>query len=448
MLAKDELFITFSILVLATLAAFFPLIVLAIIAGVLFASITFHFPVFGIIVATLATLLGEFGRVEVLGSSALALDLIIPLVLISWLARKLIRKESIPLDRVSGTLLAFFLLAILSLIIGSTDLASSELKFAALHLLRFIAIAGLYLVARDVTKASSEKIVGGLLLTGVLLAVAGFTLLQMLPDFTEAGLTDLGWDPHIGRLASTWFDPNFVAGALAFLLPLAGAYFLSSKKVSRQVSLLLVAGVLLAALLLTYSRSGLLALGIGGIILGLIKSRRLLIAMLVMAVIGIAASPRLSERVVELGRSVTSLSGESQQVLDPTAQLRADSWQEGLRVWQANPILGTGFGAYKFHQGFISEDSHAATGTDASLLNVAATTGTVGLLLFLIFLVNLGRNAWIQRKDPAALSFLAAGSGLLIHSIFVNSLFFPPLALYFFVTAGLATRFESTRKES
>lgn len=433
-------------LTIATVAVFAPVLTLSLIAAILFLGATFRWPVLGIIVALLVTVLGEFGRGEILGISLLAIDLVAPAVLVTWFVRKLVRKEQITLDRVNGTLLLFWGIVIVSLFLGSPELASAELKFAALHSVRFITISGFLFVARDLSKKDISKVTGFLLATGILLAASGFILLKLIPDFAEAGLVASGWDPHIGRLAGTWLDPNFAAGAFAFLLPLAGAYFFSSKKISRQVGSLIIAGVLLAALLLTYSRGGLLALGVGGIILGLIKSRRLLIAVLIVGVVGIASIPRLGERVMELGRSATSLAGESQQVLDPTAQLRVDSWQEGLRVWQASPILGTGFGAYKFHQTFTSEDSHAATGTDASLLNVAASTGTVGLLFFLLFLLNLGRSAWIRRADPAALSFLAAGAALLTHSVFVNSLFFPPLALYFFVSAGIATRFESTKE--
>ena len=437
-LEKHKISLSLAILALGTSAVFYPVVILLFIVVALFTYIIFRSPTIGIIISILATTIGEFGRLEIFGASAFILDLIAPAVLLIWLIKKLAKKESLNFDR-SGTMLILFIgIAIFSLLLGSLEVAIAEIKFSALHLIRFISIAGLFFVARDTaSKRNISRIINYLLLTGILLALGGFYLFTIFPDFTEAGLTELGWDPHIGRLSGTWFDPNLIAGAFTFLLALLGSKLLLQKKLSKKIILLLVAGILLTALFLTYSRSGLLALGVSGLLLGLVQSRKLLIGLLVIGILGIFVSERLAERVDELTQSVSSLSSESQQVLDPTAELRTESWQEGLRVWQENPIFGTGYGAYKFHQNFTSEDSHAVTGSDSSLLNVAAMTGTIGLVTFLIFLFSLVKDAWSARKTTIGLGFLAGVAGLLVHSIFVNSLLFPPLMLYFFIVGGL-----------
>ena len=425
-----------AILALATLAVFAPALVFTATGGILFAMFVFKFPVLGIMVAILASVFGEFGRIEFAGISFLILDLIAPVVFGIWLLRKFVRKEKIILDGISGSLLIFWAVGFLSLIFASGELSGGELKFAFLHFLRFIGISGLLLVARDYGKKEATGILNTLFFAGILLAISGFILLQIFPDFTAAGLTEAGWDPHIGRLTSTFLDPNFAGGVFAFLLAILGGKFLRERKFGKQVILIMVAGILGIALLLTFSRSALLALGFSGLILGIFGSRRILLAMLAVGILGMSISPRLQERVEELAKSVDSIGSESQQVLDPTAQLRVDSWQEGWRIWQECPLLGAGFGAYKFRQTFSSEDSHAVTGSDASLLNVGATTGFLGFGVFVIFLANIATTAFRKKEW----GFLAAFAGLLIHSIFVNSLFFPPLALYFFVSSGLATR--------
>ncbi len=435
-LEKNKFVLSLAILALATLAVFAPALVFGATGGILFAALVFRFPVFGIAAAILASVFGEFGRMEFTGVSFLILDLIAPTVFGIWLLRKFIRKEKIILDGISGSLLIFWAIGFLSLIFASRELSGGELKFALLHLLRFIGISGLLLVARDFTKKESAKILNLLFFAGILLAISGFILLRTLPDFAAAGLTEAGWDPHIGRLAGTFFDPNFAGGAFAFLLAILGGRFLRERKFGKQFLLLGIAGILGIALLLTFSRSSLLALGFSGLILGIFGDRRILLAMLAVGILGMSISPRLQERVGELMKSADSISSESQQILDPTAQLRVDSWREGWRIWQENPLLGTGFGAYKFQQTFSSEDSHAATGSDASLLNVGATTGFLGFGVFVIFLVNLAAAAFRKKEW----GFFAAFAGLLVHSIFVNSFFFPPLALYFFVSSGLATR--------
>ena len=330
----------------------------------------------------------------------------------------------------------FLGIAILSLFFGSFELSDSELKFAILRLARFIGISGIFFVARDLPKKVTKKAGTFLIFGGVIFALTGFILLRIIPDFESAGLAELGWDPHIGRLTSTFLDPNFAAGAFAFLLALVGGRFLKEKKLGGQILFLVFGSILGLALFLTFSRSGLLALGVGGLILGIFGDRRILLAGILVAILGISISSRTAERVGELATSIESLGGQSVQVLDPTAQLRVESWNDGRRIFRENPILGVGFGAYRFHQNFSDEESHAATGSDASLLNVAAETGIAGLAAFLIFLWNLISASW-QKKE---FGFLAALGGILVHSIFVNSLFFAPIAAIFFVAAGLAVK--------
>ncbi|MFH1546345.1 MAG: O-antigen ligase family protein [Patescibacteria group bacterium] len=433
-LEKNRFVLSLAILALATLAIFAPALVFGATGGILFIALVFHSPTFGILAAILASVFGEFGRIEVAGISFLILDLVAPAVFGIWLLRKFTRKEKIILDGVSSSLLVFWAIGFLSLIFASEELAGEELKFAFLHFLRFVGISGMLLVARDCGRKEAAGILNSLLFAGFLLAISGFILLRVFPDFAAAGLTEAGWDPHVGRLASTFFDPNFTGGVFAFLLAILGGKFLREQKFAKQVFLIAIAGILGIALFLTFSRSALLALGFSGLILGIFGSRKILLAMLAVGILGMSISPRLAERVGEFTQSMESISGESQQILDPTAQLRVDSWQEGWRIWRENPFLGVGFGAYKFQQTFSSEDSHAATGSDASLLNVGATTGFLGFGIFGILLWNLAAASFRKKEW----GFLAALGGILVHSIFVNSLFFPPLALYFFVSAGLA----------
>ena len=434
--SQNKIVLSLAILAVGTAAVFWPgfLIGGIVIFGTIF--LAWQSPTFGIGLTLAAAFLSEFGRVELDGFSFLMLDLVAPIILGIWLFQKFWQKEKIEFDRAAVWLLIFWLIAITSLAVGNLELSSAEFQFAFLRLLRFITISGLFLVARDLPKKAAEKSLRILFLEGTIFALAGFVLLQLIPDFQEAGLADIGWDPHIGRLTSTFLDPNFAAGAFAFLLALLGGKFLRTKILRTQVWFSILGGIFGVALLLTFSRSGLLALGISGLVLGTWANRKILLAMIIVGVLAISASPRLAERVSELGQSVSSFGETSLQVLDPTAQLRVESWQEGWRIFAENPILGSGFGTYKFEQNFADSDSHAATGSDASLLNLAATTGILGFLAFVVFLVNL---FWVnlQAKNWG---FLAALVGLLVHSIFVNSLFFAPLETLFFISAGLANR--------
>lgn len=423
------------ILVIATTTVFATAELITIVGILAMLLLILRFPFFGIAVVIFTAFLGEFGRIEFNGTSFLILDLVAPTVCGIWFFRKIWRKEKIIFDHTAIALLIFWAIAIMSLIFGSFELSISEFKFALLRFLRFISISGIFFVTHDLSKKMNKKIGDFLIFGGVIFALAGFVLLQMIPDFESAGLAELGWDPHIGRLTSTFLDPNFAAGVLAFLLAIGGEKFLREKKFSRKVLLLIFGGILGIALVLTFSRSGLLSLGVSGLVLGIFVNRKILIAMLIVSFLAISISPRLADRVDEFSQSLDSLEEKSQQVLDPTAQLRVESWQEGEKIFAENPLLGVGFGGYKFHQNFAKESSHSATGSDASLLNIGAETGILGLSAFLIFLGNLILVVWHKKE----FGFLAALAGLLISSIFVNSLFFAPIGSIFFLSAGLAT---------
>ncbi|MCF7836248.1 O-antigen ligase family protein [Candidatus Gracilibacteria bacterium] len=431
---KNKFVLSLAILALATLSVWYPALIFITIGAIILVIFALRSPTVGITTALLAATFGEFGRIEFGEISFLILDLVAPIVLAIWFFRKLADKEKIPLDWLSGSLFAFWAVGILSLLFGFTELSTAEFKFALLHFLRFVGISGMLLVARDLGKKEAHLVLNVTILSGVILALAGFALLHLLPDFTEAGLTELGWDPHIGRLTSTFLDPNFAGGVFAFLLAILGGRFLQERKLNRQILFSGLAGILGIALFLTFSRSALLAVGIAGLVLGIFGDRRIFIGILVLGILGVTTSGRLQERLGEFTKSVGSISDESQQVLDDTAQLRVDSWRESWQIFAEKPILGIGFGAYKFHQNFSGEDSHAANGSDASLLNVAATTGILGLGVFGIFLWNLALISWRKKEW----GFLAALAGLLVHSIFVNSLFFAPIALLLFTIGGTA----------
>lgn len=433
---RQNILLSLLILTLATLGVWHPIAPIAIAVAIVAGVTCWRYPLVGLITAIIATAAGEFARISVGGLDLLALDIIAPAVFAVWLIQSIIRKSAIPLDGGGGWLIAFWVIALISLVKSAASLPASEAMTATMHFIRFVGVSGLYFVARAM---NGQRIIieRALIASVILLAFSGFVILKFIPDFGEAGLADVGWDPHIGRLTGTWLDPNFAGGAFAFFIALIGSRLLSTRKVFEQSWLIGTAGLLVIALLLTYSRSGLLALGVAGLVIGLIRSRVLLALGIALFIVGVAVSPRLGERVGEFTQTITSLGSESQQVMDPTAKLRVDSWQEGLRLWGEYPTLGVGYGAYGSYQTFVPRASHAASGADSSLLTVAATTGTVGLLVYLALLSNFFWSAWQRRHDALAFGFFAGGLGLVAHSFFVNSLFFPPLALVLFVTAGV-----------
>lgn len=235
-------------------------------------------------------------------------------------------------------------------------------------------------------------------------AIASLGWLQylLLPD--TRFLLALNWDDHYYRLISTLFDPNFTG--IILVLGLVLTYF----SYPRSWRLYLLH---LSALLLTYSRSSYLALLAAALFLALIKKKLKLFLLGFSALsLVLLALPRPGGEGVKLER-VFSI------------EQRFDSYREGVSLWLKSPIFGLGFNTLRYYRS--DPISHAAAGLDSSLLFVLVTTGAVGLLAYL----NLLKFLW-QKSLLLRVSLIA----LLVHSLFVNSLFYAFTLIWLFSLAS------------
>jgi O-antigen ligase len=273
-----------------------------------------------------------------------------------------------------------------------------------------------------VKKIDPKFIVDLLILSGIVLSLLGFVQLIILPDFTVLD-SSFGWDPHKNRLASTFFDPNFTGAYLVmiFAILLDKIYGKDKFSLSNIISFLVVT----ISIFLTFSRSSWGMLSVVILIFGLFRYKKLLILFLLIAFSAYFAIPRVQTRI----------SG----ITDPadSAAYRLVSWSNTLEIVQDNWLIGTGYNTYRFTQseyGFLNSQSlfsNAAAGSDSSMLFVLATTGIIGLFLYLIFFFYPLFYAFINRKDSVVL-ILALTLGLFMESQFINSLFYPQIMFLWF----------------
>lgn len=398
---------------------------------------------FGTLGVFLFATLGELIRLPIATANGiLPNDLWVALLVGTWLLYKTFGERSWPKSSLWAPFLTFALLALISLVNGSRELTTSETLSSGLYWVRFVEYFLLTFVVMDVASIPlyREKLFRIMVGAAAALAILGFFQLKFVPNFSS--YQDLGWDPHNNRLLSTWFDPNFVGGLFAFALSFAVGKGLFEKKISHKVLLATVATILVGALFLTYSRSAYLAfMGAMGIV-GLLQSRKLIVGALIASLLLISVSDRAEERVTNMWHSAKSLFTTSAELPDATARLRVESWQNAYTIWSDHPWLGVGYNAYAYVQadyGFVKElDKHSATGSDSTLLTILATTGVFGALAYLWIVMTFLWQSFVCRKDGMALGFFAGLCGLLVHSLFVNSLLFTPLLVFVYAGAGLA----------
>lgn len=310
----------------------------------------------------------------------------------------------------------FILVAIISLIFTPLHLQFSQYLISLLYIIRFfLYILFAWLIHSDIFSNFTKQINSTLMYSGVGLATAGVLQLIFFPDL--GFLNQFGWDPHYFRTVSTFLDPNF-AGAF-FILTLL--LFLSTQGALATKQSILLFILLYLALLTTFSRSSYLMFLVSGLTFSLLNKSKKMIIKTIFAFLILLLGFQIYSQAVAQPRNIER--GKS-------ASSRLDTWQQGWRLFSSHPILGVGFNAYRFSireyelgdEKFLQ--SHGSTSNDSSLLFVAATTGVIGLTSFFYFLYCLVKYS--NNRNIV----ISAVLGLLLHSIFANSLFFPPILLW------------------
>jgi O-antigen ligase len=185
--------------------------------------------------------------------------------------------------------------------------------------------------------------------------------------------------------------------------------------------------VLVVALAMTLSRSGLLALffGLLTIILARGLSKRLIRTLGLIAFLSLAIMPRVLAFAQAYGRFSV---GEG-----TSAGTRIVGWLIALSVIADHPVFGVGFNTF----GYVKESSGyslgawSSFGSDGGLLFAAVMTGFTGLAFYVAMLWSVMRRCrriWRNETiDPEhrglAIGVCAGIVAVCVHSVFANSIF-------------------------
>ena len=287
--------------------------------------------------------------------------------------------------------LVFFSLAFISLLLAFPIYGWQAVLVGSMYLARWLVYTIFFASIIQLIKPS--KIRKMLLIMGISAAILGLGQYLLFPDVRSLAVAE--WDPHYFRVVVTFLDPGFTGLILVFTLILL-----------ENVSLWWVLTYL--ALALTYSRASYLAfLASMAYLAWKRKGWKFFVKILLLFTFTIYLLPRAPDgEGVKLERT-------------SSIQARIDSWTTAWQIFIEHPLLGVGFNTYRYAQG-ASLKSHAVAGADSSLLFVAATTGTLGLLAYLWYLRRLSQFPMSNFYFPA----------LLVHSLFLNSLFYPAVMVW------------------
>jgi len=342
-------------------------------------------------------------------------------------------------------LLLFGLWALLSLLLALPGLAAGEALTALAYWLRLLGSIVLLTGLSFWLQAVQEKRLRSyFLLFGVLAIGAGFYQLFVLPDFRA--MVEFGWDPHVGRLLSTFYDPNYFAALLVLIMTITVVLGLKNQAGRWQLLYGLIFLAAWVALYLTYSRSGWLMGFLAVPLASWLYSRRLSALLALIFVVAVLLPNRLSGRIWQ-STSFLRPSTVTEEFGDPSAAARAIANEQAIRLFSDQPVTGVGYNAFGFvltKAGYAEAERlefRSGMGTDNSWLFILATTGVTGFILYGLFFTNLMQRLYQARHRGVLAWPLATYCGALIAGAFFNNLlFYVPLIIGFYGLVGWELR--------
>jgi putative inorganic carbon (HCO3(-)) transporter len=205
-------------------------------------------------------------------------------------------------------------------------------------------------------------------------------------------------------------------------------------KVKRTRLLLLgVVCLNIFCIIFLYSRGAYLGLGLGLFFLFLLKSKKLLVPLILALIFWQAVLP---EKAVERVKSTKNEYGQ----LDESSERRVLIWQQAFDLFKKNPITGIGFNVFGY-LGLDLGDTHNI------YVKFLVEQGIVGLIIFLIVVFcffKMGYTLYQKGEDDLAkgmgLGLMACILVLMVNNLFGNRWVYFELSSYLWIFAGLVGR--------
>ncbi len=378
------------------------------------------------------------------------------------------RQRELVTAPVAMPLLLFIIVAIFAFIFG---LANGPLTPTLLRKFAELLISlGFVLVIIDYCRTwpRLERLVKFLLLMGGAAAALAIAL-WLLPDATANDALNAlgrlgypgGWviryieeNPALSeRAIGTSVDPNSLGGLLLMIGALIGPQVVTKRPIFRRPLVLLIAGLVVVALVLTFSRGAMLGLAAGLGFVALARYRRLLPWLAVAALLLLF----LPITQVYIARFVEGFQGT-----DLATQMRFGEYKDALILIGRYPIFGVGFAGAPDVDVYLAVASvYFTIAGRMGLLGLLAFFGVIGTVFAYAFRHRraghletefLGRNS--VSRDAVWLGLHAALVGALVAGVFDHYLFnmdFHHAVTIFWMVLGMAvasTRLGSVAQDS
>jgi hypothetical protein len=375
------------------------------------------------------------------------LDLALAALFTVWLVRLITGQQRTFVASSLGVLLFAFLGWALFIFILGLRYGGLSMTVARNFLEVMLAVSLFFLVINQVrTLAQLNQVSGVIILAGGGAAALGIffyfipgdwtvrilSLLRVFQYPTEGILRYIEDDPEQPmRAIATSIDPNALGGLMVFLTIITVAHLFAARPVIPRRYLAIITGMMLLTLYLTFSRGSLVGVVAGLGVISLLRYRKLVWAMLVVAALVLV----LPQTQIYVQRFIEGIQGE-----DLATQMRFGEYKDAFNLISRYPLTGVGF--------FGTPDIDVYVGVSSVFLLLAQQVGLVGAGLYaLIGLVYLATVLITLRRLPEGhpleapllaygLAILGAMVGGVFDHFYFNLTFIHIAALYW-LTMGL-----------
>ena len=289
------------------------------------------------------------------------------------------------------------------------------------NLVEFLKVVLMFLVMVNVVRTEGRLRI----MLWVVLAVSITTSIAAISDYQAGRLLD-GGARIKGTIGGLFENPNDLALHLVTIVPLAVGLMLSSRKGLKRLVYLTSAGLMVAAIIATFSRGGFLGLVAVSLTLAWKFGRKnrplVIVASVVVIVTVIALAPG------EYGaRLITIWGGDA---MGSSSARQGIFWRSVL-VAARYPIFGVGIGNFHFRS-IHEQVSHNAYTQVAAELGFAAFVIYVLFLIYPLKTLKKIERATVEVKDADKFYYLSVGLQASIVGYMVSS-FFASVAFLWYV---------------
>lgn len=314
------------------------------------------------------------------------------------------------------------------------------LGFYAFTILQYLLLYALLILF--VRGAAERRLVMGcLLLSAACTVVYGLYQYAHMLTLHEAEWVDNSAFPMLRRrMYSTLYNPNLYSAFLLMVMGGVASMSIWTRHRRHRIGYAVLFAALGLCLVLTYSRGAWLSVGALVFFFGLVWDKRLWLSFLIVPFILAFYQGGITNRLMSIFYHTEA---------DTSVSMRLDMWYCAVEMMIDHPLLGIGWGAFKFVYPVYNELIQAAGITifhaHNMFLNIWAETGIVGLVIFCWFFYGNAYYGWhvlgVKRADTfdraLAMMMIAAVVTQTICGFSDYDLFSTQISLTFWLICGI-----------